>query len=172
MIIRDACIASSFGILGYTSAACADPCSNVGVFGSFDESGLRESDYGIYAAGTFRIADEKDESKQSAFNLAIINCEKQRDNMGRVSLECAVTSADVTPSSDQCLLNLDLWTFSMKELQRGILTGMEDATYCFNKILTTDRNTQRVYLSFMRSQSANTKRPSPASVVSSLPRKC
>jgi hypothetical protein len=33
-------------------------CANVDVIGSFDESGLRESEFGIYAAGTFRIEGE------------------------------------------------------------------------------------------------------------------
>jgi hypothetical protein len=61
--------------------------------GTFDESGLRESDYGIYAAGTFRIDGEADESKQPMFNLAIMNCEKQADERGRVNLECKVMQA-------------------------------------------------------------------------------
>jgi hypothetical protein len=51
-------------------------CANVDVIGTFDESGLRESEYGIYAAGTFRIEGEGDEKKQPMFNLAMINCEK------------------------------------------------------------------------------------------------
>ena len=51
MFIRDAFIASLLGIVAYTSTASANSCSNVNVIGSFDESGLRESEYGIYAAG-------------------------------------------------------------------------------------------------------------------------
>ena len=59
MSIRDAFIASLLGIFGYTSMACANSCSNVDVLGSFDESGLQESEFGIYAAGTFRIEGEE-----------------------------------------------------------------------------------------------------------------
>jgi hypothetical protein len=55
MFIRDAFIASLFGFSGCTSVAYSNSCSNVDVIGSFDESGVRESEYGIYAAGTFRI---------------------------------------------------------------------------------------------------------------------
>jgi hypothetical protein len=55
MFIRDAFIASLVGIFGYTSMAYANSCANVTVIGSFDESGLRENEFGIYAAGTFRI---------------------------------------------------------------------------------------------------------------------
>jgi hypothetical protein len=61
---------------------------------------LRESDYGIYATGTFRIQNEPDESKQPMFNLAILNCEKQTDDAGRTSLECKITKAVVWASSD------------------------------------------------------------------------
>ncbi len=93
MSIRDAFIASLLGMFGYTSTAYANSCSNVDVIGSFDESGLRESEFGIYAAGTFRIEGEGDEGKQPMFNLATINCEKQLDDRGRASLECKVTQA-------------------------------------------------------------------------------
>src|ERR1700730_17526076 len=72
MSIRDAFIASLLGIFGYTRMACANSCANVDVIGSFDESGLRESEFGIYAAGTFRIEGEGDEDKQPMFNLATI----------------------------------------------------------------------------------------------------
>lgn len=89
MFIRIAFIASLFGIVGHTSAASANSCSNVDVIGSFDESGLRENEFGIYAAGTFRIEGEQDESKQPLFNLATINCEKQTGETGKASLEPA-----------------------------------------------------------------------------------
>jgi hypothetical protein len=164
MSIRDAFIGSLLGIFGCVSAAYANSWANVNVIGTFDESGLRESEYGIYAAGTFRIEGEADESKQPMFNFAMINCEKQQDDMGRVSLGCKVTEAVLWADSDKpntdnpnCSLDLDTWEYSMKELQKGILTGMEPfpSTSCYNTTLTIDRNTKRVYLSFTRTQSAD-----------------
>jgi hypothetical protein len=99
MFIRDAFIA--IGIFGFASTACANSCANVNVIGSFDESGLTESDFGIYAAGTFRIEGEVDEAKQPMFNLATVNCEKQFDHKGRASLECKVTMAVVWAEPDK-----------------------------------------------------------------------
>jgi hypothetical protein len=162
MSIRDAFIASLLGILGYPITACANSCANVVAFSSFDESGLQESEYGIYTAGTFRIAGEGDESKQPMFNLATINCEKQPDVVGRVSLECKVAKAVVwaesnkpDPGNPNCSLDLDSSAYSMKELQKGVLTGMESSTGCYNTILTIDRNTKRVYLSFTNTKYAD-----------------
>jgi hypothetical protein len=164
MFIRDAIIASLLGIFGYASVACAaNSCANVVSFGSNDESGLRESEFGIYAAGTFRIAGELDENKQPMFNLATVNCEKQTDDAGRAAgLECKITKAVVwasegKPDTDNpnCSLDLDSSSYSMKELQKNTLTGIEESTGCFNTLLTIDRNTKRVYLSFTRTKSAD-----------------
>ena len=96
------------------------------------------------------------------FNLATINCEKQPDNPP-LSLECKVTRASVSAQSGKpdvdnpnCLLDLDASSYSMKELQRGILTGMEaGSSACYNSILTIDRNTQRVYMSHTRTKEAD-----------------
>ena len=144
MFIRDAIIASVLGIFGYAGTACANSCSNVDSFSSYDESGLRESDFGISATGTFRIENEADESKQPMFNLAMVNCEKQTDDMGKATgLECKITKAVVwasagKPDTDKpnCSLDLDVSTYSMKQLQKGILTGFEE----FNKLLQLDTN--------------------------------
>ena len=132
------------------------------VIGSFDESGLRESEFGINAFGTFRVEGETDEGKQPMFNLAMINCEKQLDDKGRVSLQCNVMKAVVWATSDKpdtdkpnCSLDLDSSAYSMKELQKGILTGVESSTGCYNTILTIDRNAKRVYMSFTRTQYAD-----------------
>ena len=163
MFIRSALIGSLLGIFGFVNAAYANSCSNVDTIGTYDESGLHESDFGISAAGTFRIADETDESKQPMFNLAAVNCEKQTDDMGKATgLECKITKAVVWASSGKpdaekpnCSLDLDSSSYSMKQLQKGILTGFEESTSCFNSILTIDRNTKRVYLSFTRTKSAD-----------------
>ena len=161
---RFSIIGCLLGIFGYASAACAaNSCANVVSFGSYDESGLRESEFGIYAVGTFRITGEVDESKQPMFNLATVNCEKQTDDAGRTAgLECKITKAvvwasDGKPDTDNpnCSLDLDSSSYSMKELQKNTLTGIEESTGCFNTLLTIDRNTKRVYLSFTRTKSAD-----------------
>jgi hypothetical protein len=162
MLIRHAFIASLLAIFGYASAASANSCSNVDVMGSFDESGLRENEYGIYAVGTFRIEGEEDESKQPMFNLTQVDCKNQSDDMGRVSVECTVTRAAVYASpgkpdteNPNCSLDLSSSTYTMKELQKGVLTGIENDSLCYNAILTIDRNTKRVYLSFTKTKDAD-----------------
>jgi len=153
----------ALGILGFASAACANSCANVDVIGTFDRSGLEESEYGIYAVGTFRIEGEADEGKQPTFNLAMVDCEKQFDDKGRASLECKVTQAAVWATSDKpntdnpnCSLDLNSSSYSMKELQKGVLTGIEASTSgCYNTMLTIDRNTKRVYMSFTRTKDAD-----------------
>src|ERR1700694_4895599 len=141
MSIRGAFIASLLGIFGYTSTAYANSCANVGTFSSYDESGLHERDFGIGGVGTVRITGEEDEANQPMFNLAKINCEKQLDDRGKATgLECKVTKAVVwanspKPDTDRpnCSLDVDTSEFSMKELQKGVLTGIEaSSSLCFN----------------------------------------
>jgi hypothetical protein len=160
---RDFFIASLLGFFGCCpSMAWTNSCANVTVIGTFDESGLRDNEFGIYAAGTFRIAGEDDEAKQPMFNLATINCEKQTDDVGKVSLVCKVTQAAVWAHSDKpdpdnpnCSLDLDSSEYSMKELQKGVLTGITETAACINTMLTIDRNTKRVYLSFTKTKGAD-----------------
>jgi hypothetical protein len=145
-----------------TSTGSANSCSNVDVFGRFDQSGLTDNEYWLQAAGTFRIAGEENENKQPDFNLNLISCEKHPYDP-TASLECNVTTAEVMainsgkPNTDEpnCSLNLGSSTYPMKELQKGILTGIETSTGCYNTMLTIDRNTKRVYLSFTRTESAD-----------------
>jgi hypothetical protein len=148
--------------LACASTAYANSCSNVDAFSSYDRSGLSESDYGISAVGTFRIEGKEDESKQPLFNLAFINCEKQLDDTGKVSVECKMTQAIVwadkgKPDTDNpnCSLDLDTSEYSMKELQKGVLTGITETATCINTMLTIDRNTKRVYLSFTKTKEAD-----------------
>jgi hypothetical protein len=151
---------------------------NVNVIGTFDESGLRESQYGIYAAGTFRIANEGDEEKQPLFNLSTIACENQLDDAGKTSLECKLTQAVMwahpeKPNADNpnCSLDLSSSTFSMKELQRGVLTGIESSSaLCINTMLTIDRNTKRVYLSFTNTKEAENIDKTRPGTCGALPR--
>jgi hypothetical protein len=47
-------------------------------------------------------------------------------------------------------------TYSMKKLQQGVFTGMQIASMgCFSPILTIDRNTKKVYMSFVRRKMAD-----------------
>lgn len=165
MFFRDVFIAVVLAIVGCASTASANSCSNVDVHGSFDESGLREYEVGgalgIYAAGTFRIAGEEDESKQPWFNLSEIVCEKQSDDLGG-NLECKVTQAvmyaqsgNPDPDNPNCSLDLTTSTYTMKELQRGVLTGIAETAACINTLLTIDRNAKRVYLSFTKTKDAD-----------------
>lgn len=160
-------VAFWFAIVGYGSTAHANSCGNVNVIGTYDQSGLRDNEYGLYAAGTFRmLAGEEDEGKQPMFNLAEVNCTSQLGDRGNASLVCKVTKAVVwaessKPDTDSpnCSLDLDTSEYSMKELQKGILTGMESSlgggTGCYNSMLTIDRNAKRVYLSFTKTQYAD-----------------
>jgi hypothetical protein len=101
MFIRDVFIASLLGIFGYAGAACANSCANVEVMSTWDQSGLRETEVGISAVGTFRIEGEGDEAKQPLFNLTMLNCEKQVDDRGKATgRRCSpVSTAVIRPSA-------------------------------------------------------------------------
>jgi len=159
------------------NVALANSCSNVTIHGSFDRSGIDESEYGIYAAGTFRIEGEKDESKQPFFNLTSINCEKQPDANGAVSVACKVTRASMyaesgepNSSTPNCSLDLDITDFSMKETAPGILTGAAQSGICYNSFLSIDRNSKRVYLTFTKTQAAYGASATKLSACDSTPR--
>lgn len=166
MFIRGAIIGSLLGMFGYASMAyAANSCSNVDAFSSNDRSGLDESTFGVNAVGTFRIAGEADESKQPMFNLTKLACEKQSDDAGKTSgFECKLTRAVVwasagKPDTDNpnCSLDVDTYTYLMKEVQKNTLIGMDEyqSVNCFNTILTIDRNAKRVYQSYTRTRYAD-----------------
>ncbi|MCP3474626.1 hypothetical protein NLM33_30360 [Bradyrhizobium sp. CCGUVB1N3] len=145
-----------------TSAAPLNSCANLDILGSYDRSGLQESDYGISAVGTFRIQNEPDENSQPNFNLTMVNCDKQTDENGRQSLTCHVVKAvtwakEEKPNTDNpnCSLDLDTADYAMHQLQKGVLVGAEDSTNCFQSMLTIDRNTKRVYMNFTRTKYAD-----------------
>ena len=116
------------------------------VIGTFDQSGLRENEFGIYAVGTFRIAGEEDESKQPMFNLASINCEKQPDDMGKVSLNVKLRrllyglNQVSRTQTIQIVRSISTFNISMKELQKGVLTGIETSAYCLLQHDTDNRS--------------------------------
>jgi len=162
-------IASSLAIFGYASAACAqvNTCSNVNPL--LDMSGIQETETWLSAGGTFRVEDEKDESKQPWFNLTAITCDKQRDDTGSVSAKCKVNSAIFESTSGKpdaadpgnCLMDLSLANFPMHQIQQGVLTGMQSELtgLCFDEILTIDSNTKRIYMSFIKKQYADKLKP-------------
>jgi hypothetical protein len=165
------------GIFGHASTACANSCANVDVIGTFDQSGLQESEFGINAVGTFRIAGETDESKQPMFNFATIDCEKQSNQIVKASLQCKVTKAIVwaksgNPDVDNpnCSLDLDVSVYSMKELNEGVISGIDTSTTCYNTILTIDRNNKRVYASFTPSEYAESYDKIKPGICGTLPR--
>lgn len=175
----------AFALAGSASAASnSNSCSNVGIMGTFDGSGLHEYSFGlpegsyrISAVGTFRIAGEEDEQKQPMFNLAEVGCEPDAAKGG--SLECKITEAVVwatkgKPDTDNpnCRLDLTISTYPMKELKKGVLTGMEsfNSTACYNTTLTIDRNAKRVYLSFARTKEADSYDKTVAGTCGSTPR--
>jgi hypothetical protein len=162
VFIRHAFIVSVLAFFGHASPASSNSCSNVDVIGTYDRSGLEDNEFGIYAVGTFRIEEEEDESKQPFFNLAMINCEKHPEDLN-ADIKCKVTKAVMYARSEapdqnspNCELDLDPSAYTMKELQKGILTGIEiDTAVCINSMLTIDRNTKRVYLSFTKTKDAD-----------------
>src|SRR5689334_6537571 len=73
-------------------------------------------------------------------------------NARRMAAECKMMQAIGSADSDKpdpdpnCALDLTCSEFSMKELQKGVHTGMEalSSSMCFNALLTIDKNTNRV----------------------------
>ncbi|MGY3583069.1 hypothetical protein ACVIGB_007867 [Bradyrhizobium sp. USDA 4341] len=162
MSIRTILIVSLLAVCGHFPAHAANSCANLDIIGTFDRSGLQESEFGISAVGSFRIQNEPDENKQPNFNVTMINCAQQTDENGKSSLTCKVIQAvtwarNEKPNADSpnCSLDVDTSEYSMKQLQKGVLVGADDSTGCFNTMLTIDRNTKRVYLTFTRTKYAD-----------------
>ena len=71
-------------------------------------------------------------------------------------LECRLTEAFVGNSTDStCSLDMQTLSFGMKEIGGGVFVGASVRGDCFNTILTINRNSKRVSLSFERSRSAD-----------------
>ncbi len=138
------------------SPAQVNSCSNVtAVFSYFFVDKLSEG-RGLAARGTFQLPGEPNEAKQPPYNLSELHCNR----MGEAGeLECRLTEAVVGAHVQECSLDMQFLTFDMKEISNGILVGGAPAgsgrlglSKCFNPILTVNRNTKRVSLSFERSQ--------------------
>jgi hypothetical protein len=177
MFIRETFILALLVIGCAGRAYAANSCANLDVLGTYDQSGLEMSEYGISAVGTFRIQNEPDENRQPDFNLARLHCEKQTDAYGKPELQCKIMQAtviarDEKPNTDNpnCSLDLDDSEYSMKQLQKGVLVGASDVTSCYNTMLTVDTNTKRVYLSFTRTKYADNYDKTQPGTCGSLPR--
>jgi hypothetical protein len=176
--VRYAFVGFWLGMFVFFSAAhAANSCSNIDSFSSYDRPPLREK-FGIGGVGSFRIAGEADENKQPNFNLAFVDCESEADDTGRAGgLSCKLTQAvtwanDAKPDGDRpnCSLDLEVESYSMKELSKGVLTGIEEGTGCFNTMLTIDRNAKRIYLSFTRTKYADNYDKISSSTCNAQPR--
>lgn len=87
--------------VAFGSPLYANSCSNLDVLGTYDQHPFQETEYQIYAVGTFRIMGEKDESKQPMFNLTNIICDKEPGNPPQSSLECKFIQASVSANSEK-----------------------------------------------------------------------
>jgi hypothetical protein len=121
--------------------------------GTYDRSGIEGNEYGINAAGTFRIEEEKDENKQPDFNLATINCSS--------TFMCTMTQASVRAKSEQpntdtpnCTLDVDVTEYQLKEVSPGVLSGSAGSGICYDSYLIINRNSNRVYLNFTKTKDA------------------
>jgi len=176
--IRNALVGLSLGMFGCGTAHAANSCANLDTLGTYDQRPLRDDSFGIGGVGTFRIVGETDENRQPDFNLAFIDCDNELDDNGKPrGLTCKITKAitlanDAKPDGDKpnCSLDLDTTSYSMKELSRGVFTGIEDGTSCFNTMLTIDRNAKRIYLSFTRTKYADNFDKVKSGTCRSLPR--
>jgi hypothetical protein len=146
-------------------AAAQNSCANVSVIGTWDDSGLKEDDRGgVHAYGTFRIQDEADESKQPIFNLSFVDCQKALDYSGKEAIECKLNQSFVIAESKKpdvsmpnCFLDSVSDEYAMKVLQPGVLVGMPffSTELCYDPVLTINKDTKRVYRSFIRSRNAD-----------------
>jgi hypothetical protein len=144
------------------SSAHINSCSNVTTTFSYYFIDKLSDGYGFRGRGTFRIPGETNEANQPMYNLVELGCSRKEDTG---ELECRLTEAIVSASpgapdasSPTCFLDIDISTFDMKEISRGILVGVADgggSTSCFNTTLTINRNTKRISLSFERTQYAD-----------------
>jgi hypothetical protein len=143
---------------GLASPAHANSCSNVTPYSGYYFIDNLQGGLTLDAGGTFRILNEKDEDRQPAFNLAQVSCNSAwlNDRTEAREIECRVTRASVSGAGQTCDLVLDISTFSMKEIGKGVLAGIGgDSTSCYYGTLTIDRNTKRVFLSYTRTVHAD-----------------
>ncbi len=142
------------------SIAKAGSCSNVHMVGStgqyqFVDNMSATGGY-IFAHGVFRRRYEKDEAKQSHFNLTDIHCEKtvQFDGKGepsQVNIKCEVQRSYVWSSGEKCFLDAENEDYHMREVSNTLLVGTPlFETHCHHQTLTINRATKEVSLTATR----------------------
>jgi hypothetical protein len=144
--------------------------------GTYDSSGLQEYGSGFVAVGTFRIEEEKDESKQPDFNLVRIDCNSAPGSNSEI-LVCTMTQASVRANSEQpnadkqnCTLDLDITEYQLKEASPGVLSGSASSGICYDSYLIINRNSKRVYLNFTKTKDAYKDAVKKLGVCQSTPR--
>ena len=157
-------LVSVLALVTSTTPIWANSCSNIDIFGTYDRSGIEEYGDRINAVGTFRIEEEKDESKQPDFNLVTINCNSLPANFqtNSATFMCTMTQASVGATSDQpntdtpnCTLDLDVTEYQLKEVSQGVLSGSAGSGLsCYDLYLIINRNSKRVYLNFTKTKEA------------------
>ena len=142
----------------------ANSCLNIKIDGLLDQSGLSINDNYISAVGTLRIENEIDESKQPMFNISELDCQKSDYNKNYficklITAYVSAEKANPNSSNPNCTLNLDSSEFLVKPLNNEILSGVDNSIVansgCFNTILTINQKTQRVYISYSRTENAD-----------------
>jgi hypothetical protein len=156
-------LVSVLALVTSTTPIWANSCSNVAIMGTYDRSGIEEYGDGINAVGTFRIEEEKDESKQPYFNLVTINCNSlpAKFQTESATFMCTMTRASVGANSEQpntdtpnCTLDLDVTEYQLKEVSQGVLSGSAESGICYDSYLIINRNSKRVYLNFTKTKEA------------------
>jgi hypothetical protein len=152
--------ASFIGLVTSATPIWANSCSNISTMGTYDTSGVEEYGSGIVAVGTFRIEEEKDESKQPDFNLVRIDCNSVPGSNSEIFV-CTMSQASVRANSEQpnadkqnCTLDLDIIEYQLKETSPGVLSGSASSGICYDSYLIINRNSKRVYLNFTKTKDA------------------
>ena len=152
----------AFSIVIKMTQAQADACSNVHMVGStgqyyFYDNIHMHGGY-LYAKGVFLRQNEIDENKQSRFNLSSLQCDnKTESNLNVVvkesEIECKISMSYVYPSTNEktCFLDFEIEDFNMKEINNKVLVGVPTVdTGCYQKMLTVNRSTKQVNISYTR----------------------
>jgi hypothetical protein len=82
---------------------------------------------GCMRPGRFRIEGEADKSKQPMLNLATVDCNKQYDDKGKLSLECKDTQAVVWAQSGKLSVTLAIYAHMFTSDDRKVAAAINAA---------------------------------------------